>query len=70
MAVKSDSHDGQRLVEILVDMTRSALAWEAVNGVPSDYPEIPDEKPCTRLPTDKHCPQKSSLPLKDRKWRT
>ena len=70
MAVKSDSLDGQRLAEILAEMTRSALTWEAVNGVPSDHPEIPDEKPCTRLPTYIHFPQKSSLPLKDRKWRT
>ena len=62
MALKSDSHDGQHLVEILVDMARSALTWEAANGVPSDHPEIQNEKPCTSLPRDKHCPQNSSLP--------
>lgn len=64
MAVKSDSYDGQRLVEILVDMARSALAWEAEHGVPNEDSQdrTPDSLTCT--PSRLHCVPDEGPPLK------
>jgi len=40
-----------RLVEILADMLRSALAWEQVHGMPErDNRKIEPQKPLTSVP--------------------
>ncbi len=49
--------DGQRLVEILADILRSALAWEEDLSQAHEIAESNPEIPLTGIPLCVHCPR-------------
>ena len=57
MASHPVSPDGQRLVEILADMLRSALALEEDHGLASEIAESVPDSPLTGMTLHIHCPQ-------------
>lgn len=57
MASHPVSPDGRRLVEILADMLRSALAWEEDHRVASENAESVPDNPLTGIPCRIHCPR-------------